>query len=215
MRSNKLDHVIAFARKELENEKSGHDFKHVQRVANYAKMIVEGDQLSVDSFVVQASAYLHDVIDDKVVEDVASKVKEVEALLSSLEVSEAQMKDILHSIQNMSYSKGLTDDVEPLSLAGQIVQDADRLEAVGAMGILRTAYYGGGHGHPIYDEEIKPKTFTSKAEYRQGTTVVNHFYEKLFLLPDKMNTTYARNLAFERKLFMEQFLDQFYAEWHV
>ncbi|MEG0293208.1 HD domain-containing protein [Enterococcus sp.] len=212
---NKIDAVIDFARQELADEKTGHDFKHVRRVANYAKMIVEADQLVVDDFVVQASAFLHDVIDDKIVADVSSKVDEVEALLYSLDASENQVKEILHSIQNMSYSKELTNEAEPLSLAGQIVQDADRLEAVGAMGILRTAYYGGGHAHPIHDETLQPKTFASKAEYRQGTTVINHFYEKLLLLPDKMNTSYARTLAFERKQFMEAFLKQFYSEWNV
>lgn len=212
---NKIEHVIAFARKELANEKTGHDFKHVRRVAHYAEAIVAADQLAVDHFVVQASAYLHDVIDDKIVTDVASKVKEVETLLYSIDASEEQVYDILHSIQNMSYSKELTNEAEPLSLAGQIVQDADRLEAVGAMGILRTAYYGGGHAHPIHDETLQPKIFVSKAEYRQGTTVINHFYEKLLLLPNKMNTTYARTLAFERKQFMEAFLKQFYSEWNV
>lgn len=212
---SKIDAVIDFARQELVDEKTGHDFKHVRRVANYAKTIVEADQLVVDDFVVQASAFLHDVIDDKIVADVSSKVDEVEALLYSLDASEDQVKEILHSIQNMSYSKELTNEAEPLSLAGQIVQDADRLEAVGAMGILRTAYYGGGHAHPIHDESLQPKTFASKAEYRQGTTVINHFYEKLLLLPDKMNTSYARTLAFERKQFMEAFLKQFYSEWNV
>lgn len=104
---------------------------------------------------------------------------------------------------------------EPLSLAGKIVQDADRLEAIGALGILRTAYYGGGKGHPIHDESIIPKVYSQKTEYRRGSTVINHFHEKLLLLPARMHTDYARKLAFERKDFMEQFLEQFHLEWNV
>ena len=115
----------------------------------------------------------------------------------------------------MSFSKEMSQSGEPLSLAGKIVQDADRLEAIGALGILRTAYYGGGKGHPIHDESIIPKVYTQKTEYRRGSTVINHFHEKLLLLPARMHTDYAHKLAFERKDFMEQFLEQFHLEWNV
>lgn len=215
MKSNALEQVIDFAYQELHDEKSGHDFKHVRRVANYAKEIVQADQLDVDLFVVEASAYLHDVIDDKVVSDVAGKVEEVRLLLLSLECPIPVVEEILHVIQNLSFSKEISQESEPLTLAGKIVQDADRLEAVGAMGILRTAYYGGIHAHPIHDEAIETVDFTDKETYRKGSTVINHFYEKLLLLPDRMHTTHARKIGFERKVFMEQFLEQFYEEWHV
>ena len=104
---------------------------------------------------------------------------------------------------------------KPISLAGKIVQDADRLEAIGALGILRTAYYGGGKGHPIHDESIIPKVYTQKPEYRRGSTVINHFHDNLLLLPVQMHTDYARKLAFERKDFMEQFLEQVHLVWYV
>ena len=215
MKGNALERIITFTQQELGDEKSGHDFKHVSRVARYANKIRIEDQLAVDSFVVEASAYLHDVIDDKVVKDVPAKIKEVQVLLIELECSSIVIEEILHIIQNMSFSKEMSQVNEPLSLAGKIVQDADRLEAIGAMGILRTAYYGGVSEHPIHDEAILPKVFTKKTEYRRGSTVINHFYEKLLLLPDRMHTDYARKLAFERKDFMEKFLDQFHSEWNV
>lgn len=184
-------------------------------MARLAETIIREDQLPVDSFVVAASAYLHDVIDDKVVDDVAAKIKEVHVLLQSLECSKTDIEEILHTIQNMSFSKEMSQSCEPLSLAGKIVQDADRLEAIGALGILRTSYYGGGKGHPIHDESIIPKVYSQKTEYRRGSTVINHFHEKLLLLPARMHTDYARKLAFERKDFMEQFLEQFHLEWNV
>lgn len=159
-------------------------------MARLAETIIREDQLPVDSFVVAASAYLHDVIDDKVVDDVAAKIKEVHVLLQSLECSKTDIEEILHIIQNMSFSKGMSQSGEPLSLAGKIVQDADRLEAIGALRILQTAVY------------------------RRGSTVNNHFHEKLLLLPARMHTDYARKLAFERKDFMEQFLEQFHLEWY-
>ncbi len=113
-------------------------------MARLAETIIREDQLPVDSFVVAASTYLHDVIDDKVVDDVAPKIKKVHVLLQSLECSKTDIEEILHIIQNMSFSKEMSQSCEPLSLAGKIVQDADRLETIGALGILRTAYYGGG-----------------------------------------------------------------------
>lgn len=215
MKDKALEKVISFTQKELGDEKTGHDFKHVERVARYSKKIIESDQLEVNLFVVEASAYLHDVIDDKVVQDVAGKVQEVRDFLYSLGTSSSDVEEIMYIIQNMSFSKEMSQGSQHLSLAGKIVQDADRLEAIGAMGILRTAYYGGGHGHPIYDEGILPEDFTNKASYRRGSTVINHFHEKLFLLPDRMHTDYARKVAFERKEFMLQFLDQFHSEWNV
>ena len=172
-------------------------------MARLAETIIREDQLPVDSFVVAASAYLHDVIDDKVVDDVAPKIKKVHVLLQSLECSKTDIEEILHIIQNMSFSKEMSQSGEPLSLAGKIVQDADRLEAIGAQ------------GHPIHDESIIPKVYTQKTEYRRGSTVINHFHEKLLLLPARMHTDYARKLAFERKDFMEQFLEQFHLEWNV
>lgn len=211
----RLDQVIAFTKEKLNNEKTGHDFLHVERVAHLSAKIIQEDQLNVNQEIVLTSAYLHDVIDDKVVENEELAVAELTSYLASILFSDEEITAILSIIQNLSFSKEIEQRKQKLSLEGQIVQDADRIEALGAIGILRTAYFGGGHGHPIHDEDLAPTAFQSKKEYRKGTTVINHFYEKLFLLPEKMNTNAARKEATRRKNFMEDFLKEFYDEWKV
>jgi len=212
---SKLSKVIQYVQAQLETEKSGHDFLHAQRVAHLAEKIIQTDQLSVNQELVLSTAYLHDVIDDKVVLDVEQAVADLRAFLLSIDFSLAEVSEMLSIIQSMSFSKELSEGQQSLSLAGQIVQDADRLEALGAIGILRTAYYGGSKGHPIYDETMLPKSYETKADYRQGSTVINHFYEKLFLLPERMHTAYARQEGERRKVLMEAFLEEFYQEWRV
>ena len=162
-----------------------------------------------------SAAYLHDVIDDKVVIDVAQAIEDLRIFLLSIDFAVVEVAEILSIIQSMSFSKELAEGQQSLTLAGQIVQDADRLEALGAIGILRTAYYGGSKGHPIYDETMLPKNYETKSDYRQGSTVINHFYEKLFLLPERMNTAYGRQEGERRKVLMEAFLEEFYLEWRV
>lgn len=212
---DKLSQVINYTKEKLGHEKTGHDFLHVQRVAHLADTIIQQDQLSVNREVVLSSAYLHDVIDDKVVTDVAQAIDELTAFLQSINFSAETTQEILTIIQNLSFSKEVEAGKLTLSLEGKIVQDADRLEALGAIGILRTAYYGGGHDHPIHDPERQPQQFVSKADYRKGTTVINHFYEKLFLLPEKMNTQAGKKEARRRKEFMGNFLKEFYHEWNI
>lgn len=212
---NKLEKIIAFSQEKLAHEQTGHDFLHAQRVAHLAKKIIFEEDLQVNQEIVLCSAYLHDVIDDKVVSNVEQAVIEVKQLLETALFTEEEKIEIMHIIQNLSFSKELEVGKSDLSLAGKIVQDADRLEALGAIGILRTAYYGGNFGHPIYDETIQPQKFLTKEEYRKGSTVINHFYEKLFLLPEKMNTIAGKKEAERRKIFMEEFLKEFYAEWQV
>ncbi|WP_207940612.1 hypothetical protein DOK78_001873 [Enterococcus sp. DIV2402] len=211
----RLSQVITYTKEKLAHEQTGHDFLHVQRVAHLADFIIEQDKLAVNREVVLSSAYLHDVIDDKVVVDVAREIDELTQFLLSIDFSSARVQEILAIIQNLSFSKEVESGKQLLSLEGQIVQDADRLEALGAIGILRTAYYGGGHNHPIHNPELPPQVFTSKVDYRKGTTVINHFYEKLFLLPEKMNTQAGKKEANRRKKFMEDFLTEFYQEWNI
>ncbi len=211
---DKVQQVIAYAKEKLSAEKTGHDFLHAERVAKLAEKIMMQDQLSVNRELVYCSAYLHDVIDDKVALDVTAAVAELTGFLLAIGFSEADVQEILQITQKLSFANELTGK-QQLSLAGQIVQDADRLEALGALGILRTAYYGGAHGHPLHDEALAPKKIHSKADYRQGTTVINHFYEKLFLLPEKMNTTSGKIEAKRREKIMRSFLEEFYQEWRV
>uniref|UniRef100_UPI00403F1A4F HD domain-containing protein n=1 Tax=Candidatus Enterococcus willemsii TaxID=1857215 RepID=UPI00403F1A4F len=211
----RINQVIAYAKEKLLAEQTGHDFLHVQRVAHLAEKIVEADDLVVNQEIMLSAAYLHDVIDDKVVPDVARAIQELQVFLSNSGFEKEAIACIFMIIQNLSFSKEMEAGKQALPLEGQIVQDADRIEALGAIGILRTAYYGGGHGHPIHDETLAPQEYKSKSDYRKGSTVINHFYEKLFLLPDRMNTHAGKKEAIRRKEWMTQFLEEFYYEWRI
>jgi uncharacterized protein len=207
--------IYNYAKSILSSDYTGHGFDHVNRVAAMAKQIIAEDQLQVDDFVVEAAAILHDTIDDKVVTDVDKAKEEVRTCLMAAEASPEQVEHVFTIIDNLSFSKELLVGAKVDSLEGQIVKDADRLDALGAIGILRTSYFGGAHQHPLHESNIKPKTFTNHEEYRKGTTVINHFYEKLFLLPDKMHTDFGKKEGLRRKGFMTDFLTEFYNEWDV
>ncbi|WP_122644983.1 HD domain-containing protein [Enterococcus mediterraneensis] len=210
-----LEQIIAFAKERLQDDRTGHDFAHAQRVARLAESILKDeDKIFCDKTIILTSAYLHDTIDDKVVPDPEKALQEVEDFLHSLGLQEKQIQEILYIITHLSFSQEIEHGKADLSLEGQIVQDADRLDALGAIGVLRTAYFGGAHGDVMYDETVEPVTYTSKKDYRKGSTVVNHFYEKLFVLADGMNTEFGRKEALRRKEFMESFLEEFYQEWH-
>lgn len=210
---DKLNEIANYSMEQLSLDRSGHGVDHTNRVVELSRQVLE-TLPQADSFITLAAAYLHDTIDDKVVEDEKQAKEKLRVFLANIGVAETEIYQIFHIIENMSFSKSLSDDVE-LSLEGKIVQDADRLEALGAMGILRTAYYGGHKGHPIFDPAIQPINYTNKQDYRKGSTVINHFYEKLLLLPDQMNTEYARQEAKRRAAFMRGFLDEFYTEWFL
>lgn len=210
---DKISKIANYSMEQLSSDLSGHGVDHTNRVVELARQILETEPRA-DSFITVAAAYLHDTIDDKVVEDEEQAKKQLRDFLASIGLEGKESQRIFHIIENISFSKNLSDNVN-LSLEGKIVQDADRLEALGAMGILRTAYYGGLHGHPIFDPEIQPIVYQNKQEYRKGSTVINHFYEKLLLLPDQMNTLYARQEAKQREVFMRAFLEEFYKEWFL
>ncbi len=210
-----LSKVIAYAKSILGNDHTGHGYDHVKRVAGLSQAIIDADKLTVDTFVVQAAAYLHDTVDDKVVADVTAAYTEVRACLTAARASEAQTKEIFSIIENLSFSKELLQGAQVASVEGRVVRDADRLDALGAIGILRTSYFGGSHQHPIHVSDLAPKTFQNHEDYRKGTTVINHFYEKLFLLPEKMTTAYGKKEARRRVAFMKDFLQEFYTEWDV
>lgn len=207
---DQLAAIYQFSQKVLATDRTGHDFAHTLRVMKWVEIIIEQDELPANVFIAKSAALLHDTIDDKVVDNVQLAREELDVFLTNL-VTIAQKNAIFQILDTMSFSANL-EKKQTLSLEGKIVQDADRLDALGAQGILRTAYFGGAHGHPIYDPAMKIQTFQTKEQYRQGTTVINHFYEKLFLLSDQLHTQTAKKEGQRRLVFMQEFLEEFYQE---
>ncbi|UQZ36014.1 phosphohydrolase [Paenibacillus sp. PK3_47] len=202
----------AFARSELGQDTTGHDWWHTERVRNTAALIAQME--GADAFICTAAALLHDVADEKLNPSKAEGMRKVHNWLAERIEDEAQLTHIMQIIDTMSFSGG---GGEPMAtLEGRCVQDADRLDALGAIGIARTMVFSGAKGRPVYDPEIPPRDETLKQEYRDYSkgTAVNHFYEKLLKLKDLMNTGYGRRLAEERHDFMVQYLEQFYREWN-
>lgn len=206
-----LQNIEQWVKTELLNEKSGHDWYHIKRVADIAKEILKHED--ADSFTVIAAALLHDIADDKVTANVDAALERIKALLADNEVKNATIEKIIDIITTMSFKGGTGKKLSYIE--AQIVQDADRLDALGAIGIARTFQYGGSKGQAMYDPEIPVRDKMSFEEYRNGeSTSINHFYEKLLLLKDKMNTPKAVKMAEERELFMKYFLDTFFKEWN-
>ncbi|WP_176700618.1 HD domain-containing protein [Gilliamella apicola] len=203
--------IQAFVKQKLANDFSGHDMAHIERVVRLAEQILKYEP-KANGFIVIVSAYLHDVIDEKVVADVNQAIIELRDYLILQALTDSEIKMIFDIIENMSYRKNLNQK-KTLSLEGQIVQDADRLDALGAIGIARTFYYGGNKHHIMYDPDISPRTALNEDNYKQPNTVINHFYEKLFLLKNKMNTPIAKKLAEQRHHFLVEFVNQFEKEW--
>lgn len=207
-----LEKIDSFVKEKLQDDLTGHDYAHIQRVVKMAKRLIDDRTENVNQFVVFAAGYLHDVIDEKLVENQAVAENEVARFLRSLGVSDFDIAHIFDIITHMSFSDNLGQKYK-LSLEGQIVQDADRLDAIGAIGIARTFYYGGAHGHILYDLEIQPREKMTHDEYRDNKTVINHFYEKLFKLKDDMNIPLAQKIAVERTEYMKSFVNEFKKEW--
>lgn len=204
--------IDQFVYSKLSDDKTGHDYAHIQRVVKMAQRLAE-QTAPTDLFVVLASAELHDVIDEKIVTNQVAAEAEVKQFLEQQDVSQSRIQAIFEIITHMSFSKNLEHHYQ-LSLAGQIVQDADRLDAIGAIGIGRAFYYGGAHGHVMYDPQVAPRQKMTHEEYRQEEIVINHFYEKLLKLADLMNTNAAKQLAKQRTNVLTDFLDEFKAEWN-
>ena len=215
-----IDAVIDFTKKHLEGEKTGHDFYHGERVAKLASKMYLADHEhahrdSREVAIIKSAGYLHDTIDEKICADPAKVVKEIEELLPQLGFNDLEAWDILYTIQHMSFSANIEHHYH-LPLSGQYVQDADRLESLGAIGIARAFTYGGKHGNKIYDPKIKPEKLVSHDQYRNHVeTTINHFYEKLFDLEDLMNTPAAKKEAHRRTEYMREFVQEFMDEWNV
>lgn len=206
-----LNNVKMYVKQKLSHDFSGHDMAHIERVVKLAQKILN-HQPQANAFIVLMSAYLHDVIDEKVTEDVDSAIIELKEYLRSLKLTSAEISAIFDIIENMSYRKNLSQKAT-LSLEGQIVQDADRLDAIGAIGIGRTFYYGGNKHNIMHDPNVPPRIKLDENNYKQTNTVINHFYEKLFLLRDMMNTDIAKQMAEQRHEILVKFVNQFEQEW--
>jgi uncharacterized protein len=199
---------------QFKGESSGHDWHHINRVCLISKQIAIKENANI--FITQVAALLHDIADHKFVTDFESEsIKRTLVVLSKFpEISKQEIEDVTHIVLNCSY-KGGTESNKIKSLEGRIVQDADKLDAIGAIGIARTFAFGGKFGSVLYDPEVNPihhKTLESYHKNRSHT--INHFYEKLLLLKDLMHTDSAKEIAIERHQFMEVFLNQFYREWN-
>ncbi|MBK1439346.1 HD domain-containing protein [Parapedobacter sp. ISTM3] len=205
--------TAGFVRQRLVHAEAGHDWWHIQRVWNNVKLILQ--QESADRLICELAALLHDIADSKFHggdETLGPKI--AGDFLQSLKVRQDIIEHVQAIILNMSYKASL-GHIAFHSKELEIVQDADRLDAIGAIGIARAFHYGGFKNRELYDPEVAPNIHQDKEAYKNSTApTINHFYEKLLLLKDKMNTTKAKQIAEERHAFMEQYLEQFYREWH-
>ncbi|WP_348922895.1 HD domain-containing protein [Enterococcus rotai] len=208
----KISAIKSYTQSIMETDQSGHGMDHINRVVRLSSEIAKTE--NCDHFVVTAAAYLHDTVDDKLVANPVQAYQQLKEFLQKIDVSTTQIEQIIHIITNLSFSQELAGTAEKLTIEGKIVQDADRLDAMGAIGIARTIYYGGHKGNKIYDPNIKPRTLESKAEYREESTVINHFYEKILLLNERLNTAYAKEKGKKRQEFLEDFLQEFLEEWY-
>ena len=207
-----VNKTILFVKAKLENAEGGHDWFHIERVYKNALLIADGEVC--DDTVVKLGALLHDIADSKFHngdETVGPKI--AREFLKTQNLDEVSVNHVIQIIENISF-KGGNVLKEFSSKELDIVQDADRLDAIGAIGIARTFNYGGFKNRPLYNPKIAPNLHMSKEEYKNSEApTLNHFYEKLLLLKDKMNTETAKKIALNRHHYMEGFLSQFYAEW--
>jgi len=207
-----INKTIDFVKSTLSDAEGGHDWWHIQRVWKLSKHIAKKED--VDILVVELGALLHDIADSKFNDgDEEIGPRKAKEFLLSLSVSSDIIAHVEKIISNISF-KGGKHAQNFKSPELDVIQDADRLDAIGAIGIARTFNYGGHKNRAIYDPAIKPDLNMSKEEYKKSTApTINHFYEKLLLLKDRMNTDTGRTMAEHRHRYMEQFLDEFYKEW--
>lgn len=199
--------------KELHSgDASGHDWFHIDRVRKLALKLSEHE--GGNKFIIEMAALLHDVADDKLFGSEEEGLQKIKDFLMNNSIATSEMEQIIYIVQNISFKGGNGSRIK--SLEGQIVQDADRLDAIGAIGIARTFAYGGNKGRMMYHPDILPRDNMTKEEYRSDNSpTINHFYEKLFKLKDLMNTKSAKVKAEERHLYMVNFVEEFMKEWNV
>ena len=211
--SNIIEITKTFVSETLKDAEGGHDWFHTLRVFNNAQHIAKREK--VDGLVVALGALLHDIADSKFHngDDTVGPTIAREFLFKN-DVDSEVIEHVIKIIENISFNKTLEGSELFKSLELDVIQDADRLDAIGAIGIARCFNYGGFKNRKLFDPSIQPNLSMTKEEYKSSTApTINHFYEKLLLLKDKMNTKSGRKIAEKRHRFMEQYLDQFYAEW--
>lgn len=203
----------AHLRIEFAKDGTGHDWWHIERVFNNATAIAKKEK-GADLFIVQLGALLHDIADFKFHggdDTIGGKV--AAQWLKRVGADEATIQKVVHIVDNVSF-KGLGVKSKMQSIEGKIVQDADRLDAIGAIGVARAFAYGGHKGRPIYNPEGKAKNHKSFASYKKGSdSSVHHFYEKLIHVKDLMNTRAGKQMAAARHKYIEGYLKEFHAEW--
>jgi uncharacterized protein len=205
-----LAEARAHVRERLANDSSGHDWWHIDRVVRLARRLAEEE--GADVFLCELAALTHDLADWKINPDEARALADLRGWLTEHGADEATVAAVLEIITSMSFKGGGGAPMH--TLEGQIVQDADRLDAIGAVGIARAFAYGGAKGRLLHDPEEIPREQMTAAEYKSHqAATITHFYEKLLKLKDRMNTATARRLAAHRHAVLEQFLEEFQAEW--
>lgn len=207
--------TITFVKKELANSEGGHDWFHIERVFRNATLISKEE--NADLFVVSLAVLLHDIADAKFFDgDETVGPKKAANFLKSLAVDKSIISHVIDIIKHISYKNEFKKNKTVInSIEFKIVQDADRLDAIGAIGIARCFNYGGFKNRAIYNPEILPNLSMTKEEYKKSKApTINHFYEKLLHLKDKMNTKTGKKIAAQRHIFMQNYLQQFYDEWN-
>lgn len=205
-----IEQTEAYVKEKFENEFSGHDYFHTLRVFNLATKIAKKEGANLE--IVQLSALLHDVDDRKISPATYESQANARGLLHTLGIDENVINHICTIIREISFG---SNDSAPSTLEGKCVQDADRLDAIGAIGIARAFAFGGHRSRHMYHPDIKPKPDMTKEEYlKSESTTINHFYEKLFKLTALMNTKTAVEIAKSRDIYMREFVDEFMAEWN-
>lgn len=213
MAADLIEITKSFVRETLKHAEGGHDWFHTLRVFNNANQIAQSEK--VDHEVISLAALLHDIADSKFHDgDDTIGPRMAREFMFKQNVDSEIIEHVVKIIENMSFNKSLEGDLKFNSPELAVVQDADRLDAIGAIGIARCFNYGGFKNRKLFDPGIPPNMSMTKEEYKKSTApTINHFYEKLFLLKDKMNTNTGKKIAEQRHKFMEIYLDQFYAEW--
>ena len=205
-----IEKTKEFVKEKLYGEGSGHDWFHIERVYNLSRYLAEKE--NADSFIVEMAALLHDIDDWKFSSSNDTNTTNTEVFLRKIQVNEEELIKIIKIINTISFKGGVVDSSQE-TIEGKVVQDADRLDAIGAIGIARTFAYGGNKNRVIYDPNIKPINFTSLEEVKsENNHTINHFYEKLLKLKDLMNTKSAKEIAEKRHKYMEEILNELYSE---
>lgn len=213
--SKLLKNIETYVKEKTQNEVTGHDWFHADRVRKNSMYIAKKDfsNQSIDLFLLQTVALMHDLGDWKVNTTKKSEKEILADACKTLNIPEPYSSQIVEIIIHLSFSANIEKKNE-LPLEGKIVQDADRLDALGAIGIARAFAFGGQRNRQIYNPSIKPQTLKSAKDYKNTQNPsINHFYEKLFLIKDLMNTKTGKQLAIKREKFMKKYLDEFYEEW--